>query len=149
MYTNSYKTCFTCQFYFRHEKVILFDRSRLRALVVSVFAHDMQIQVEHGLCKQGCCMISNTANKRIVTIAACYNCTPVSPTSTCLTRFNKIAIQGTPQMTADKEGISVSSMYSYHSKCNRPPILSVTRLCEILVYSVLEQINSTRMYTIS
>ena len=56
-----------------HEKVILLGRSRLRALVGLVFAHDMQIQVAHALCKQGCRLISNTAYKRIVTIEACYN----------------------------------------------------------------------------
>ena len=78
MYTNSYKTCFTRQFYFRDEKVILLDRNRLRALIVLIFAHDMQIQVGHALCKQGCRLISCTANIRLVTIAACYNC-PRSP----------------------------------------------------------------------
>ena len=41
-------------------------------------------------------------------------------------KFNKIAIQGTPQMAADKEAISLSI------------VLSVTRLDEIFVYSVLE-----------
>ena len=30
-----------------------------------------------------------------------------------LTRFNKIAIQGTPQMAVDKEAISLSRVYSY------------------------------------
>ena len=34
-------------------------------------------------------------------------------------RFNKIAIQGTPQMAVDKEAISLSRVYSY-SKCNLP-----------------------------
>ena len=64
-----------------HEKVISFGRSRLRALVVLVFAHEMQIQVAHALCKHGCRLISHTANKRIVTIQACYNC-PRSPLHT-------------------------------------------------------------------
>ena len=32
-------------------------------------------------------------------------------------RFNKIAIQGTPQMAADKEG---ESTHEYYSKCNLP-----------------------------
>ena len=36
-----------------------------------------------------------------------------------LTRSNKIAIQGTHQMAADKEAISLSRVYSYYSKCNR------------------------------
>ena len=75
------KICFIRQFYFRAEKVILFARNRLRALIVLIFAHDMQIQVPHALCKQGCRLISYTANIRLVTIAACYNC-PRSPLPT-------------------------------------------------------------------
>ena len=35
-----------------------------------------------------------------------------------LTRFNKIAIQGTPQMALDKEAICLSRVYSYYYKCN-------------------------------
>ena len=66
------------QFYFRAEKVILFARNRLSALIVLIFAHDMQIQVAHALCKQGCRLISYTADIRLVTIATCYNC-PRSP----------------------------------------------------------------------
>ena len=38
----------------------------------------------------------------------------------CLTRFNKIAIQGAPQMAVDKEAISLSRVYSYYSKCYLP-----------------------------
>ena len=37
-----------------------------------------------------------------------------------LTRFNKIAIQGTPQMAVDKEAISLSRVCSYDSKCTCP-----------------------------
>ena len=37
-----------------------------------------------------------------------------------LTRFNKIAIQGTPQMAVDKEAISLSRVYSYDSKYTCP-----------------------------
>ena len=37
-----------------------------------------------------------------------------------LTRLNKIAIQGTPQMAVDKEAISLSRVYSYDSKCTSP-----------------------------
>ena len=60
-----------------HKKVISLGKSRLRALVV--VAHDMQIQISQALCKQGCRLISDTANKRFVTmIEACYNC-PLSP----------------------------------------------------------------------
>ena len=53
--------------------MILLARNRLRALIVLIFAHDMQIHVAHALCKQGCRLISYTANIRLVTIAACYN----------------------------------------------------------------------------
>ena len=44
-------------FTYVHEKVILLGRSRLRALVVLIFGHDMQIQVAHALCKHGCRLI--------------------------------------------------------------------------------------------
>ena len=33
-----------------------------------------------------------------------------------LTRFNKIATQGAPQMAVDKEANSLSRVYSYYSK---------------------------------
>ena len=72
------KTCFIRQFYLRAEKYMLLARNRLRALIAFIFAHDMQIQVAHALCKQGFRLISYTANIRLVTIAACYNC-PRSP----------------------------------------------------------------------
>ena len=74
------KTCFIRQFYFRAEKVIFLARTRLRALIILLFAHDMQIQVAHARCKQGCRLISYTVNIRLVTIAASYNC-PRSPLS--------------------------------------------------------------------
>ena len=45
-----------------------------------------------------------------------------------LKRFNKIAIQGAPQMAVDKEAISLSRVYSYYSKCNLPFFLCVTCL---------------------
>ena len=34
--------------------------------------------------------------------------------------FNEIAIQGTPQMAADQEAISLSGVYSYYSACDLP-----------------------------
>ena len=58
--------------------MIFLARNRLRALIILIFAHDMQINVAHALCKQGCRLISYTVNIRLVTIAACYNC-PRSP----------------------------------------------------------------------
>ena len=89
------KTCFSRQFYFRDEKVIFLDRSRLRALIVFIFAHDMQIQVAHALCKQGCRLISYTANIRLVTIATCYNCprSPLLESPLCLFGHNISAIK--------------------------------------------------------
>ena len=62
----------------RVQKHNLLARRRLRGLVVFVFAHDTQIQVAHALCKQGCRLLSYTANTRLVTIEVCYNC-PRSP----------------------------------------------------------------------
>ena len=53
-----------------------------------------------------------------------------------LTRFNKITIQGTHQVTVDKEAINLSRVYSYYSKCNMP-----------LLYVQLA-INTTSMYTL-
>ena len=44
----------------------------------------------------------------------------ILPFRSDLTRFNKIAIQGTSQMTVDKEVISLSRVYSYYSKYNLP-----------------------------
>ena len=84
--TNSTKLCtptatkhaYYANFTYVHEKVILLGRSRLRALVVLVFTHDMQIQVAHALCERGCRLIRHTNNKRLAAIEACYNC-PRSP----------------------------------------------------------------------
>ena len=68
------KHALQANFTYVHETMILLGRSRLRALVALVFAHNMQTQVAHGVCKQGCRLISYTANKRLVTIETCYNC---------------------------------------------------------------------------
>ena len=44
---------------------------------------------------------------------------PSKPTTAFLTRFNKIATQGAPQMAVDKEANSLSRVYSYlYSKFN-------------------------------
>ena len=62
MYTEATKHGLHSNFTYVHEKVILPGRSRLRALVL-VFAHDMKhFQVAHAMCKQGCRLISDTAN---------------------------------------------------------------------------------------
>ena len=46
-----------------------------------------------------------------------FNC--FNPTArACLTRFNKIATQGAPQMAVDKEANSLSRVYSYYFKFN-------------------------------
>ena len=42
----------------------------------------------------------------------------VLQTRSYLTRFNKIATQGAPQMAVDKEANSLSRVYSYYSKFN-------------------------------
>ena len=42
----------------------------------------------------------------------------VGAVDTLLTRFNKIATQGAPQMAVDKEANSLSRVYSYYSKFN-------------------------------
>ena len=51
-----------------------------------------------------------------------YNPSPLSFFRDIALLFNKIAIQGTRQMTVDKEAISLSRVYSYDL------ILCVTRL---------------------
>ena len=54
-------------------------------------------------------------------------------------RFNKIAIQGTPQMAVDKEAlICLSRVYSYYFKCNFPLFYvypALTRYLSILFFS--------------
>ena len=47
-----------------------------------------------------------------------YALTDYTPFGNDLTRFNKIATQGTPQMAVDKEANSLSRVYSYYSKFN-------------------------------
>ena len=58
-----------------------------------------------------------------------------------LTRFNKIAIQGTPQMAVDKEAlICLSRVYSYYFKCNFPLFYvypALTRYLSILFLNIL------------
>ena len=69
-----------------------------------------------------------------------------------LTRFNKIAIQGTPQMAVDKEAIiCLSRVYSYYFKCNFPkcnfPLFYVypasTRYLSILFLNILTLLACT------
>ena len=54
----------------------------------------------------------------------CKSCDTMHAPRACpafVTRFNKIAIQGTPQMAVDKEAIiCLSRVYSYYFKCNFP-----------------------------
>ena len=77
----------------------------------------------------------------------------LQPLSTkILTRFNKIAIQGTPQMAIDKEAIiCLSRVYSYYFKCNFPkcnfPLFYVypalTRYLSILFLNTLTRLACT------
>ena len=64
-----------------------------------------------------------------------------------LTRFNKIAIQGTPQMAVDKEAlICLSRVYSYHFKCNFPLFYvypALTRYLSILFLNILTLLACT------
>ena len=58
-----------------------------------------------------------------------------------LTTFNKIAIQGTPQMAVDKEAIiCLSRVYSYYFKCNLPLLYvypALTRYLSIIFLNIL------------
>ena len=56
----------------------------------------------------------------ISVVSLCVPCATSKPDNSILTRFNKIAIQGTPQMAVDKEAISLSRVYSYYSKYTCP-----------------------------
>ena len=51
-------------------------------------------------------------------VGCCYNSKSPTDINMFLTRFNKIAIQGAPQMAVDKEANSLSRVYSYYSKFN-------------------------------
>ena len=57
-----------------------------------------------------------SAERRERTIPAMMKMWKLSDTD--LTRFNKIATQGAPQMAVDKEANSLSRVYSYYSKFN-------------------------------
>ena len=64
-----------------------------------------------------------------------------------ITRFNKIAIQGTPQMAVDKEAlICLSRVYSYYFKCNFPLFYvypALTRYLSILFLNILTLLACT------
>ena len=64
-----------------------------------------------------------------------------------LTRFNKIAIQGTPRTAVDKEAIvCLSRVYSYYSKCNFPLCYvypALTRYLSILFLNILTLLACT------
>ena len=64
-----------------------------------------------------------------------------------LTRFNKIAIQGTPPMAVDKEAlICLSRVYSYYFKCNFPLFYvypALTRYLSILFLNILTLLACT------
>ena len=89
----------------------MFARNRLRARIVLIFAHDMQIQEAHALCKQGCRLISYTADIRLVTIATCYNC-PRSPLTMKRTYFSAIILDRGLQCFFFKDCFVISLPYS-------------------------------------
>ena len=63
-----------------------------------------------------------------------------------LTRFNKNAIQGTPQMAVDMEPICLSRVYSYYYKCNLPlfyGVTALTRYLSILFLNILTLLACT------
>ena len=72
---------------------------------------------------------------------------PTNPNRCFLTRFNKIAIQGTPQMAVDKEAlICLSRVYSYYFKCNFPLFYvypALTRYLSILFLNILTLLACT------
>ena len=57
--------------------------------------------------------INRECHTNLLTLARC-----VDNVVSNLTRFNKIATQGAPQMAVDKEANSLSRVYSYYSKFN-------------------------------
>ena len=66
-------------------------------------------------------------------------CLLVNPCLGYLTRFNKIATQGTPQMAVDKEAICLSRVYSYYYKCKFPLFYvypALTRYLSIIFYDL-------------
>ena len=67
-----------------------------------------------------------------------------------LTRFNKIAIQGTPQIAVDNEAlICLSRVYSYYSKCNLPLFYvypALTRYLSILFLNILTLLACTHSF---
>ena len=68
-----------------------------------------------------------------------------------LTRFNKIAIQGTPQMTVDKEAIlCLLRVYSYYFKCNLPLfyVTPPTRYLKILTLLVCTHSSDNLFHTL-
>ena len=69
------------------------------------------------------------------------------PFNKILTRFNKIAIQETPQMAVDKEAlICLSRVYSYYFKCNFPLFYvypALTRYLSILFLNILTLLACT------
>ena len=57
-------------------------------------------------------------NAAFLFVCNIFNVSRPVPQYNYLTRFNKIATQGAPQMAVDKEANSLSRVYSYYSKFN-------------------------------
>ena len=62
------------------------------------------------------CRISKTTSPTLAKFTMYY--TFMNRKLLFLTRFNKIATQGAPQMALDKEANSLSRVYSYYPKFN-------------------------------
>ena len=88
-------------------------------------------------------MTRQARDEKNIYTAAGYNCSP----GIDLTRFNKIAIHGTPQMAVDKEAIiCLSRVYSYYCKCNFPLFYvypALTRYLSILFLNILALLACT------
>ena len=83
-------------------------------------AYEVQLQ-EEADCNEAiwCNLVTGHTT---VTIGVVYRCPNITKQNNekihNLTRFNKIATQGAPQMAVDKEANSLSRVYSYYSKFN-------------------------------
>ena len=86
----------------------------------TIQAYEVQI-LEEADCKEAIwCKLAT--GHTTVTIGVVYRCPNITKENNekihNLTRFNKIATQGAPQMAVDKEANSLSRVYSYYSKFN-------------------------------
>ena len=78
------------------------------------------------------CLASDANARRIILVLLIY-----------LTRFNKIAIQGTHMMAVDKEAICLSRVYSYYYKYNLPLFYVYPGYLNILFLNILTLLACT------